>query len=320
MSLSVRPRRTTGGGRGLATIDRGSMADLGLDSGDHVAVRGRDGGRAVAQVIPTDDEEGTIRLGERLRRSAGLDLDDEVEPEPVEVTSADRVTVGLPDDVEVDVEGNLALYFRGELVGQPVLEGQTLPVALGRDATRGADDREVTVTVLRTEPTDAVVVRDWTKIQVSSRSVGDVTIDDGPAGAEPAGATYADVGGLDDELERVREVVELPLRHPELFHLLGVDPPTGVLLHGPSGTGKTLLAEAIATELDAHIRTISGPQIVSKYYGEAEEQLRAAFEEAAEHEPAIVFIDDLDSIAAGRDAGGVVACVTSVWNVAREPL
>ncbi len=108
------------------------------------------------------------------------------------------------------------------------------------------------------------------------------------------------MGGLDDELERVREMIELPMRHPELFRALGIEPPKGVLLHGPPGTGKTLIARAVANEIDAHFQTISGPEIMSKYYGESEEQLRDVFEDAAENEPSIVFIDELDSIAPKR--------------------
>ena len=115
------------------------------------------------------------------------------------------------------------------------------------------------------------------------------------------GVTYEDIGGLDDELEQVREMIELPMRHPELFQTLGIEPPKGVLLHGPPGTGKTLMARAVANEIDAHFQSISGPEIMSKYYGESEEQLREVFEEAEEDAPAIVFIDELDSIAPKRE-------------------
>ncbi len=112
--------------------------------------------------------------------------------------------------------------------------------------------------------------------------------------------TYEDIGGLDRELEQVREMIELPMRHPELFQQLGIEPPKGVLLHGPPGTGKTLIAKAVANEIDAYFTTISGPEIMSKYYGESEEQLREIFEEATENAPAIVFIDEIDSIAPKR--------------------
>ena len=125
------------------------------------------------------------------------------------------------------------------------------------------------------------------------------------AGADGApDVTYEDIGGLDDELEQVREMIELPMRHPELFKRLGIDPPKGVLLHGPPGTGKTLIAKAVANEIDASFHTISGPEIMSKYYGESEEQLRDVFEEATESAPAIVFMDELDSIAPKREEAG----------------
>jgi len=116
--------------------------------------------------------------------------------------------------------------------------------------------------------------------------------------------TYEDIGGLDNELEQVREMIELPMRHPELFKRLGIDPPKGVLLHGPPGTGKTLIAKAVANEIDANFHTISGPEIMSKYYGESEEKLREVFEEASEEAPAIIFMDELDSIAPKREEAG----------------
>src|SRR5699024_1120449 len=123
----------------------------------------------------------------------------------------------------------------------------------------------------------------------------------GDGGGTTPSVTYEDIGGLDRELEQVREMIELPMRHPELFQQLGIEPPKGVLLHGPPGTGKTLIAKAVANEIDAHFETISGPEIMSKYYGESEEQLREMFDNAEENEPAIVFIDELDSIAPKRD-------------------
>ncbi|MFO8115907.1 MAG: CDC48 family AAA ATPase, partial [Halorubrum sp.] len=129
----------------------------------------------------------------------------------------------------------------------------------------------------------------------------------GATAGAPGGApdiTYEDIGGLDDELEQVREMIELPMRHPELFKRLGIDPPKGVLLHGPPGTGKTLIAKAVANEIDANFHTISGPEIMSKYYGESEEQLRDVFEEASEDAPAIIFMDELDSIAPKREEAG----------------
>ena len=300
MDLTVEPQHDSGLGAGLATVDRDAMAELDLSSGEYVEVRGPEDRRAVAQVMPTNADSGVVRLDARLRRSLGVEDGDAVALDPVEVTSADRVAVGLPRDVEVGE--NLALYFRDKLVGQPVLRGQTLPIEM--DEAVPEDGRHLPVTIVRTDPTEAVVVRDWTRISVTSGRGDEVTVDDGPDGARTPSVTYDDVGGLDDELGRLREVVELPMRHPDLFHALGIDPPTGVLLHGPPGTGKTLLARAVAAETDVHLETVSGPEVVSKYQGESAERLRAVFENAVDNAPSIVLLDGLDSIAVRDGASG----------------
>ena len=304
MRLTVKPQGNRNAWDGVAMIDRETIADLDVESGGYVVLRGSNRNRAVAQVMPSDDDQGTIQVDERLRQTVGVEFGDPVDVEQIDVTSADQVTVGLSD--AVDVEGNLALYFRTELIGQAVVEGQTIPISIQTDSTSRAPEQYISVEILRTVPSQAVVIRDWTKIKVAPRSVDEISISDGAAGTVPSGATYEDVAGLDAELRRVRELVGLPMRHPELFRILGSEPPKGVLLHGPPGTGKTHLAKAIANETDAHFQIVSGPEIVSKYYGESEERLREVFEEAAENEPAIVFVDDLDSIATKRETGGNV--------------
>ncbi len=161
--------------------------------------------------------------------------------------------------------------------------------------------REIPLKIADTSPSGTVVVTDGTEITISEKPAEQ--IHEGAAAGGSGGSpnvTYEDTGGLDRELEQVREMIELPMRHPELFQQLGIEPPKGVLLHGPPGTGKTLMAKAVASEIDASFHNISGPEIMSKYYGESEEQLREMFEEAEENAPAIVFIDELDSIAPKR--------------------
>jgi transitional endoplasmic reticulum ATPase len=162
--------------------------------------------------------------------------------------------------------------------------------------------QQIPLKIADTEPSGTVVVTDSTEIQVSEQPAEQIA-GDSPGAQGPGGTpsiTYEDIGGLDDELEQVREMIELPMRHPELFQQLGIEPPKGVLLHGPPGTGKTLMAKAVANEIDAYFTNISGPEIMSKYYGESEEQLREVFEEAEENSPAIIFIDEIDSIAPKR--------------------
>ena len=156
--------------------------------------------------------------------------------------------------------------------------------------------------IASTDPSGTVIVTDSTEVSLSQQPAEQIR-----AGAEETSTpsvAYEDIGGLDRELEQVREMIELPMRHPELFQRLGIEPPKGVLLHGPPGTGKTLIAKAVANEIDASFYTISGPEIMSKYYGESEEQLRDIFEEAADAAPAIIFIDEIDSIAPKREEAG----------------
>jgi transitional endoplasmic reticulum ATPase len=145
------------------------------------------------------------------------------------------------------------------------------------------------------------VVTDQTEIEISEKPAEQIAGEAPQQERDTPSIAYEDIGGLDDELEQVREMIELPMRHPELFQQLGIEPPKGVLLHGPPGTGKTLMAKAVANEIDAYFTTISGPEIMSKFYGESEEQLREIFDEAEENAPAIVFIDEIDSIAPKRD-------------------
>jgi transitional endoplasmic reticulum ATPase len=162
----------------------------------------------------------------------------------------------------------------------------------------GMSGQKIPLKVASTSPSGTVIVTDSTEIDVSEKPAEQIS--ESAGSTETPSVTYEDIGGLERELEQVREMIELPMRHPELFQQLGIEPPKGVLLHGPPGTGKTLLAKAVANEIDAFFTNISGPEIMSKYYGESEEQLREVFEEAEENEPAIVFIDELDSIAPKR--------------------
>ncbi len=307
MRLRVKPMQRKDSGSGLASIDRDAMADLGVDSGEFVTVEGDDG-RVVARVWPAGSEDtgrGTIRIDGQLRQAAGAHIDDPVEVTPADVSPAERVTVALPEGVRI--RGDIGSYLRDELTDRAVASGQTVPLSSGFGLGVGRSDRRIPLRVVDTRPGGTVVVRNATDIQVVDGEADEVSVSQGEGQFEAAdttgiaSVTYEDVGGLDDELEQVREMIELPMRHPELFGALGIEPPKGVLLHGPPGTGKTLIANAVANEIDAHFQTISGPEIMSKYYGESEEQLREVFEEAEENAPAIVFIDELDSIAPKRD-------------------
>ncbi|ELZ17761.1 ATPase AAA [Haloterrigena salina JCM 13891] len=307
MKLTVKPLKQKDAGRGLAAIDRVSMRELDLENGDYIVIDGAGDSQAVARVwpgYPEDEGRGIIRIDGRLRQEADVGIDDNVSVEPADVNPAKSVTVALPQNLRI--RGDIGPLVRDKLSGQAVTEGQTVPFSLsfGPMASSG---QSVPLKIASTSPSGTVVITDSTNIEISETPAEQVSSGSGASTEGVPNVTYEDIGGLDNELDQVREMIELPMRHPELFQQLGIEPPKGVLLHGPPGTGKTLMAKAVANEIDAHFETISGPEIMSKYYGESEEQLREVFEEAEENAPAIIFIDELDSIAAKReDAGGDV--------------
>ncbi len=299
MKLTVKPLKQKDAGRGLAAVDRGSMRELDLENGDYIVIES-DEGRAVARVwpgYPEDEGRGIIRIDGRLRQEAGVGIDDRVTVEKADVNPAKSITVALPGNLQI--RGNIAPHIRDRLSGQAVTEGQTVPFPFGLGGFGQTTNRKLPMRIASTDPSGTVVVTDSTDITVSEQPAEQLS-EEGTDRRAPS-VTYEDIGGLDDELEQVREMIELPMRHPELFKQLGIEPPKGVLLHGPPGTGKTLMAKAVANEIDAYFTTISGPEIMSKYYGESEEQLREKFEEAEENAPAIVFIDEIDSIAPKRE-------------------
>ena len=310
MKLTVKPLKQKDAGRRLAAIDRVAAEELDLSGGDFIRVDGPSGA-AIARVwpgYPEDDGSGVIRIDGKLRQEASVGIDDRVTVESVEVHTADRVTIALPQ--RLGVRGNVGRFIRDKLAGQPITEGQTVRIPFGFGLMGGGGQGQaVPVKIAETDPSGTVVVTDATEVTISEKPAEEIVSGSeartGPDGTgDGPDVTYEDIGGLDDELEQVREMIELPMRHPELFKRLGIDPPKGVLLHGPPGTGKTLIAKAVANEIDASFHTISGPEIMSKYYGESEEQLRDVFEEATEEAPAIVFMDELDSIAPKREEAG----------------
>ncbi len=312
MKLTVKPLKQKDAGRGLAAIDRIAMDELDLENGDYIVIDSGES-RAVARVwpgYPEDQGRGVVRIDGRLRQEANVGIDDSVEIKPADVNPAREVTVALPQNLRI--RGNIGPHIRDKLSGQAVTTGQSVPFSLGLGPLSTQSGQRIPLRIAETDPSGTVVVTDSTEITVSEKPAEQIAQTGGsdvggPGDSRAPSVTYEDIGGLDDELEQVREMIELPMRHPELFQQLGIEPPKGVLLHGPPGTGKTLMAKAVASEIDAHFTDISGPEIMSKYYGESEEQLREVFEEAEENAPAIVFIDEIDSIAPKRgDTSGDV--------------
>ena len=301
MRLLVKPLKQKDAGRGLAALDREVAADQGLEGGDYIRIEGSSG-TAIARVwpgYPEDTGTGIIRIDGRLRQEAEVGIDDRVSIEKVDINPARQITIALPQNLRIG--GNVGAYIRDKLAGRPVTTGQNIQLPLGF-GFMAATGQSVPVKIASTDPQGTVIVTDSTEVSLSQQPAEQIR-----AGAEEASTptvAYEDIGGLDRELEQVREMIELPMRHPELFQRLGIEPPKGVLLHGPPGTGKTLIAKAVANEIDASFYTISGPEIMSKYYGESEEQLRDIFEEASDAAPAIIFIDEIDSIAPKREEAG----------------
>ncbi|ERG94923.1 CDC48 family AAA ATPase [Haloquadratum walsbyi] len=302
MKLTVKPLKQKDAGRGLAAIDRDVATELDLEGGDYIRIESEDA-TAIARVwpgYPDDQGTGVIRIDGQLRQQADVGIDDSVDVEKADINPAKHVAIALPQNLRIS--GNIGAHLRDKLSGQPVTQGQNIRVPFGF-GFMSSSAQPIPMKIASTEPSGTVIVTDSTEVTLSQQPAEDIQ-SDGSDGSNTPAVTYEDIGGLERELEQVREMIELPMRHPELFQRLGVEPPKGVLLHGPPGTGKTLIAKAVANEIDASFHTISGPEIMSKYYGESEEQLREIFEEAEEEAPSIVFVDEIDSIAPKREEAG----------------
>jgi transitional endoplasmic reticulum ATPase len=235
----------------------------------------------------SDRGKGLIRIDGYTRNRLDVGINDQIEVKKVESKDAKSITFAPTEPLRiVGAEEYLAEYLNGQLM----TKGDTIPLSVM--------GQRVDLVVISTSPSGPVIVNDSTKITVSEESAKAIQVS--KEGGAPS-ITYEDIGGLGDAVGRVREMIELPLRHPELFKRLGVEAPKGVLLHGPPGTGKTLLAKAVANETNASFYTIGGPEIMSKYYGESEEKLRNVFDQAEKNAPSIIFIDEIDSIAPKRE-------------------
>jgi len=283
VTLKVMEAYTRDVGRGVARVDYEVMDMLNLQSGDVIEIKGKR--RTVAKVLPlypTDEGRGIIRIDGLIRSNAGVAIGDNVAIRKVKAVPAERIVISPMEEVPYIDER----YITDALEGLPVVKGDNIivPYFGGR----------ITFNVIQTSPAnaEAVIINQKTIIERTGRGQGLKGV---------PRVTYEDIGGLKDEIQKIREMVELPLRHPELFERLGIEPPKGVLLYGPPGTGKTLLAKAVANETNATFIHISGPEIMSKFYGESEARLREKFQEAKEKAPSIIFIDEIDAIAPKRD-------------------
>lgn len=283
--LRVVQAKSVDDGKGVARVDPALMEILELTQGDVAIIEGaRTTVATVFRGYPEDENRGTIRIDGTTRKNAGAGLDDKVGIRKIVPKPATKVTLAPTSPVKI-LGGEE--YLSQVLEGRAVVKGDLIEVSVM--------GRKFDLVVQSFQPgAEAVLIQNFTEIKLSEKPAKE-EVAKGPKVA------YEDIGGLADEVGKVREMIELPLRHPELFEKLGVDAPKGVLLHGPPGTGKTLLAKAVASETSANFLTIGGPEIMSKFYGESEERLREIFKEAAENAPSIIFIDEVDSIAPKRD-------------------
>jgi transitional endoplasmic reticulum ATPase len=268
------------------------MLLLKISPGDLVVIEGKR--RTVAKVwrsLVEDWNQRKIRIDNFTRMNAGVSIGDAVKVAKItEEIEAKRVVLAPPEDLPKKIPIANNPHVMNGLIDFPVAKNDMVPVVLGLPFIQ---PQVVGFKVMELEPEEAVIITKNTEVEFSDKPA---------AGVEGVKRfSYEDIGGLRDELQRLRETIELPLRHPELFQRLGIEPPKGVLLYGPPGTGKTLIAKAVASESGAHFISIAGPEVISKYYGESEQRLREVFEEARENAPTIIFIDELDSIAPRRE-------------------
>ena len=282
LSLKVLEAYTRDVGRGVARIDYDSMDTLNASTGDVIEIKGKR--RTVAKCLPlypSDEGKGIIRIDGLGRNNSGIAIGDTIAVRKIKAVAAEKVVVAPLEAIPPIDER----YLADALESVPLIKGDNVMVPYfgGR----------LTFQVIGVTPAaDAVLVTQKTVFHIAEKGE---TLRGVPQ------VTYEDIGGLTDEIKKVREMIELPLRHPEIFEKLGIEAPKGVLLYGPPGTGKTLLAKAVANESNAHFISISGPEIMSKFYGESEARLREIFKEAREKAPSIIFVDEIDSIAPKRE-------------------
>lgn len=286
ITLRVAEAKQRDVGRGKVRLDSMAMSKIGVSTGDIVEIIGKRSTTAVAwPSYPEDLKKDIIRCDGVIRRNASVSLGDKVVVKKAKVSVARQVTLA-PEQMSVNIDFSFENFVKRKLLGQPLSRKDTVLIPiLGR---------AIPFNVVSTVPSGIVVVTESTQLKVAEKPLieGEKTA---------PSVSYEDIGGLHSEIQKIREMVELPLKFPQLFEKLGIDPPKGVLLHGVPGTGKTLIARAVANESEAHFIVINGPEIMSKFYGESEQRLRSIFKDAEDNSPSIIFIDELDAIAPKRE-------------------
>lgn len=292
-------------GRGIIRLDPTALLKLQLSPGDIVEIRGKK--KTTAKVWRADRqdwEQGLVRIDNFIRQNAGVSIGEKVTIKKVEAPEAKKLILALPESM---TQGGPELQFgehaneiiKRHILKRPVFRGDIIPIinSMSQPMTESLTTSQVIPLVaVETDPANTIVlITEATIIELRKKPV------QGYEKATKGVTTYEDIGGLGEEIMRVREMIELPMKHPELFRHLNIEPPKGVILYGPPGTGKTLIAKAVANESGASFHYIAGPEIVGKFYGESEERLRKIFEEATQDAPSVIFIDEIDSIAPKRE-------------------
>ncbi|MDR1993539.1 MAG: CDC48 family AAA ATPase [Nitrososphaerota archaeon] len=285
VQLRVGDARQRDVGRGIARIDQRTMQKLGISAGDVIEIVNKRTTSAIAWPAYSEDQNrDIIRIDGFTRKNSGVAINEYVVIRPAKVKTAMALTLA-PVDMRLNVDEDFTNFVKNRLMERTLVEGDTTLVMMLGHA--------IPFTVSKTRPHGIIKVTTETRLTILNEPA--------PEGKGLPRTTYEDIGGLHEEIQRVREMVELPLRHPELFQRLGIEPPKGVLLHGPPGCGKTLLARAVANESEANFYSINGPEIMSKFYGESEARLREIFQQAQQNAPSIIFVDELDAIAPKRE-------------------
>jgi transitional endoplasmic reticulum ATPase len=285
VQLRVLDSRQRDVARGIARIDQRTVQKLGVSSGDVVQIFGKKKTSAILWPAYSEDRDrGIIRIDGFIRKNAGVSINEYVTVRKAELKNATSIMIS-PVDMRLNVDEDFTTFVKNRLMEKTFVEGDTtLVMMLGHP---------IQFTVTKTRPRGIVGMTYDTQLQILTEPPPEVK--------GVLRTTYEDIGGLEEEIQRIREMVELPMRHPELFQKLGIEPPKGVLLRGPPGCGKTLLARAVAYESDVNFFSINGPEIISKFYGESEARLREMFQQAQKNAPSIIFIDELDAIAPKRE-------------------
>ncbi|SFC59170.1 transitional endoplasmic reticulum ATPase [Halobiforma haloterrestris] len=296
VQLEVAKAYPNDSGRGIARLDPDTLLHLKLSPGDIIEIEGAD--TTAAKVWRADRQDwntDTVRIDGFTRQNADVGIGERVTIRKAEATKADELVLAPPEEASVQFGSDAAGMVKRQILKRPVVGRDIVPVMSSTNHPfMRSPGQAIPLIAVETEPEGVVLITEDTDVELREEPI---------SGFEKTGGgiTYEDIGGLQSEIQRVREMVELPMKHPQIFKKLGIEPPQGVLLHGPPGTGKTLLAKAVANETSASFFSIAGPEIISKYYGESEQQLREIFEDASEESPSIIFIDELDSIAPKRE-------------------